>query len=117
MQAQNADEILRRSFLGLSWRSPPSALVTPTLAASDGDAEATTSGLSTMIPADEAPAPAWRISSERDTTRGEGSPARRLASGCNGAAFGVVVVVVVDDDSPLRSRPRSGSSQMRPDEP
>lgn len=107
MQAQNADEILRRSFLGLSWRSPPSAPVTPTLAASAGDAEATTtSGLSTMIPADEAPAPAWRISSERDTTRGE-------ASGCNGAAFGVVVV----DDSPLRSRPRSGSSQMRPDEP
>lgn len=109
MQAQNADEIFRRSLAGLSWRS---------LAATAGDAEATTSGLSTMIPADEAPpAAAWRISSERDTTRGEGSPARRLASGCNGAAFGVVVVVVVDDDSPLRSRPRSGSSQMRPDEP
>jgi hypothetical protein len=37
MQAQNADEIFRRSLAGLSWRS---------LAAAAGDAEATTSGLS-----------------------------------------------------------------------
>ena len=82
MQAQNAAEIRRLRLAGLSWRSPPSALTT-TLAAA-GDAEAATSGLSTMTPADDAPPappppPLWRIS-ERDTTRGEGSPARTLAS-------------------------------------
>ena len=85
MQAQNADEIFRRRLACRSWRSPSGP--TTTVA---GDSEAA-AGLSTMTAADgdEAPAPPnptapppWRII-ERDTTRGEGSPDRRLASGCD----------------------------------
>jgi hypothetical protein len=121
MHAQNAAEIRRRRRLG---RSPPSAR-TKTVAGDDDDA---TSGLSTMTPpaaADEEEAPTlppapppWRMISERDTARGEGSPARMLASGCigGGATAALPAALGVDVDRPLRS-PRSGSSQMRPDEP
>ncbi|PUZ68863.1 hypothetical protein GQ55_2G062300 [Panicum hallii var. hallii] len=128
MQAQNADEIFRRRLACRSWRSPSG----PTMTVA-GDAE-DDAGLSTMTTAadDEAPAspnptapPPWRII-ERDTTRGEGSPARTMLAStgwwwwwCSGAtAAAHAAVADLGVDRVFRSRPpRSGSSQMRPDEP
>jgi hypothetical protein len=107
MHAQNADESLRRRLLLRA--SPPSAPPCTTSSLSTGAwlAEPAASGLSAMAPTEGA-----RPRHERAE---DGSAARseKGSSSCSGGA----AVGVVGADRLLRSRLRSGSSQMRPDEP
>jgi hypothetical protein len=99
MHAQNADESLRRRLAGLSLRA--------SLPAGDWSAKPAASGLSAMAPT-EGVLLRHKQADDGSATRGE-----KGSSACSGGA----AVGVVGADRLLRSRLRSGSSQMRPDEP